>query len=206
VVLPQRITPELCGILKKYHPLWINTHFNHPGEITRESSEACARLADAGVPLGNQTVLLKGINDCPGIMKKLLQRLVQIRVRPYYLYQCDLSEGIGHFRTPISKGVEIMENLRGHTSGLAIPSFVVDAPGGGGKIPILPQYVLSQSTGKTILRNFEGKIYVCTEPGPDNQQCACGSDQCAKPVGIASLLSGGGSALTPNKKERAATG
>lgn len=189
VVLPQRITPQLCEILKKYHPVWINTHFNHPLEITPESIEACARLADAGIPLGNQSVLLKGVNDCPSLMTKLLHNLVRMRVRPYYLYQCDLSKGIGHFRTPISKGIEIMESLRGHTSGLAIPTFVVDAPGGGGKIPVLPQYVLSQSTDKVVLRNFEGGIYVYTEPGYEGHTCTCGSDKCGNNLGVASLFS-----------------
>lgn len=165
VVLPQRITPDLCAILEKYHPLWINTHFNHPLEITQESAQACARLSRAGIPLNNQSVLLRGINDRTDIMKKLVQKLMKIRVRPYYLYQCDLSQGIGHFRTPISSGIEIMEGLQGHTSGLAVPTFVVDAPGGGGKIPLMPNYLLSQGQGKTVLRNFEGGIYMYTEPG-----------------------------------------
>ena len=131
VVLPQRITPELVNMLKKYHPIWLNTHFNHPNEVTPESKQACARLADAGIPLGNQSVLLRGVNDCTHIMKKLVHELVKMRVRPYYIYICDLSLGIGHFRTPVSKGIEIIENLRGHTSGYAVPTFVVDAPGGG---------------------------------------------------------------------------
>lgn len=171
VVLPQRITPELCGILKKYHPVWVNTHFNHPKEITPEAIQACKMLADAGVPLGNQSVLLKGINDCPGIMKKLVQKLLTMRVRPYYLYQCDLSRGIEHFRTPVSRGVEIIEMLRGHTSGMAIPNFVVDAPGGGGKIPVNPQYVISQSSDKIILRNYEGVICAYTEPEEKTSEC-----------------------------------
>ena len=136
VVLPQRITPELCNMLKKYHPIWLNTHFNHPNEITPESAKACAMmLADAGIPLGNQSVLLAGINDCVYTMKKLVNELVRIRVRPYYIYQCDLSMGLEHFRTPVSKGIEIIEALRGHTSGFCVPTFVVDAPGGGGKTP-----------------------------------------------------------------------
>lgn len=175
VVMPQRITEELCAILRKYQPLWINTHFNHPREITAESEAACARLVDAGIPLGNQSVLLKGINDCPYIMKKLVQRLLQIRVRPYYLYQCDLSEGIEHFRTPVSRGIEIIEMLRGHTSGLAVPSFVVDAPGGGGKIPVGPQYMISNSSEKTILRNYEGVICTYAEPEDKSHTCkGCG--------------------------------
>ena len=164
VVFPQRITENLCKILKKYHPIWLNTHFNHPKEITPEAKRACEMLADAGVPLGNQSVILAGINDCPHVMKKLVHELVKIRVRPYYIYQCDLSEGIGHFRTPISKGLEIIEYLRGHTSGYAVPTFVVDAPGGGGKIPLSPNYILSQSPTKTVLRNFEGVITSYPEP------------------------------------------
>jgi len=131
VVLPYRITENLVSILKKYHPLWINTHFNHPREITRSAREALARLADAGIPLGNQSVLLAGVNDCPRIMLALVQKLVKNRVRPYYIYQCDLSEGLSHFRTPVGKGIEIMESLIGHTSGLCVPTYVIDAPGGG---------------------------------------------------------------------------
>ena len=165
VVMPQRITTELCAMLEKYHPIWINTHFNHPKEITPEAAQACRRLSGAGIPLNNQSVLLRGVNDRTDVMKKLVQKLLKIRVRPYYLYQCDLSEGIGHFRTPVSTGIEIMENLRGHTSGLGVPTFVVDAPGGGGKIPLMPNYVLSQGNGKTVLRNYEGNIYMYTEPG-----------------------------------------
>jgi len=175
VVMPQRITEELCTMLKRYQPLYINTHFNHPTEITAEAELACARLVDAGIPLGNQSVLLKEINDCPYIMKKLVQRLLQIRVRPYYLYQCDLSEGIEHFRTPVSRGIEIIEMLRGHTSGLAVPTFVVDAPGGGGKIPVGPQYLISNSSEKTILRNYEGVICTYTEPEDKSHTCRnCG--------------------------------
>ena len=150
VVLPQRITPELVNMLRKYHPIWLNTHFNHPNEITEESAAACARLADAGIPLGNQSVLLRGINDCTHVMKKLVHELVKIRVRPYYIYICDLSVGIGHFRTPVSKGIEIIENLRGHTSGYAVPTFVVDAPGGGGKIPVMPTYLISQGPNRVV--------------------------------------------------------
>lgn len=158
VVLPQRITDDLCNILRKYHPIWLNTHFNHPKEITPEAIEACRKLADSGVPLGNQTVLLKGVNDCPYIIKQLVHDLVKMRVRPYYLYQCDLSSGIEHFRTSVSKGIEIIELLRGHTSGYAVPTYVIDAPGGGGKIPVSPQYLISQSDDKVILRNYEGVI------------------------------------------------
>ncbi|WP_297100023.1 lysine 2,3-aminomutase [uncultured Draconibacterium sp.] len=164
VVLPYRITDNLVNILKKYQPLWINTHFNHPKEITASSKEALAKLADGGFPLGNQSVLLADVNDCPRIMKSLLHKLVANRVRPYYLYQCDLSEGLSHFRTPIGKGIEIMESLIGHTSGFARPTYVVDAPGGGGKIPVMPNYIISWSTNKVVLRNYEGVITTYKEP------------------------------------------
>ena len=158
-VLPQRITPELCKMLKKYHPIYLNTHFNHPWEITPESSKACEMLADAGVPVGNQMVLMRGVNDDPAVVKELLQKLLKIRVRPYYMYMADETKGANHFRTSIETGLEIIENLRGHTSGLAIPHFVIDAPGGGGKIPILPNYVLHHDEDKIILRNYQQKVY-----------------------------------------------
>lgn len=164
VVLPYRITDKLVDMLKKYQPLWINTHFNHPREITASSKEALRKLANAGFPLGNQSVLLAGINDCPRIMKRLVHKLVQNRVRPYYLYQCDLSEGLSHFRTPVGKGIEIIESLIGHTSGFAVPTYVIDAPGGGGKIPIMPNYLISWSTNKVVLRNYEGVITTYKEP------------------------------------------
>ncbi len=173
VVMPQRVTPELCNMLKKYHPIWVNVHFNHPDEITPEAAKACAMLADAGIPLGNQSVLLKGVNDCVHVMKKLVNDLVKIRVRPYYIYACDLSLGLSHFRTPVSKGIEIIEGLRGHTSGYCVPTFVVDAPGGGGKIPVMPNYVLSQAPGKVVLRNFEGVITTYTEPPHYESTCNC---------------------------------
>ncbi len=180
VVCPQRITPELCNMLKKYHPIWINTHFNHPNEVTPESSRACEMLADAGIPLGNQSVLLRGVNDCVHVMKKLVQEIVKIRVRPYYIYQCDLSMGLEHFRTPVSKGIEIIEGLRGHTSGYCVPTFVVDAPGGGGKTPVMPQYVISQAPGKVVLRNFEGVITTYTEPTEYHSECNCPECQAAR--------------------------
>ena len=173
VVCPQRITPELCAMLKKYHPVWLNTHFNHPAEITAEAQKACGMLADAGVPLGNQSVLLAGVNDCVFTMKKLVNQLVEMRVRPYYIYQCDLSMGLEHFRTPVSKGIEIIEALRGHTSGFCVPTFVVDAPGGGGKTPVMPQYVISQTPHKVILRNYEGVITTYTEPEHYEETCQC---------------------------------
>ncbi|MBP6231412.1 MAG: lysine 2,3-aminomutase [Paludibacteraceae bacterium] len=164
VVLPYRVTDNLVNVLKKHHPLWLNTHFNHPREITSSAKEALAKLANAGIPLGNQTVLLADVNDCPRIMKKLVHQLVINRVRPYYLYQCDLSEGLSHFRTPVGKGIEIMESLIGHTSGFAVPTYVIDAPGGGGKIPVMPNYLISWSTNKVILRNYEGVITSYQEP------------------------------------------
>lgn len=164
VVLPFRITDKLVEVLKKYQPLWINTHFNHPREITASSKKALAKLANAGFPLGNQSVLLADVNDCPRIMKELVHKLVQNRVRPYYLYQCDLSEGLAHFRTPVGKGIEIMESLIGHTSGFAVPTYVIDAPGGGGKIPAMPNYIISWSTNKVVLRNYEGIITTYAEP------------------------------------------
>ncbi|WP_202079723.1 lysine 2,3-aminomutase [Caldalkalibacillus salinus] len=164
VVFPQRITENLCNILKKYHPVWLNTHFNHSLELTPEAKKACEMLVNSGVPVGNQAVILAGINDSVRIMKKLMHDLVMTRIRPYYIYQCDLSEGIGHFRAPISKGLEIMEGLRGHTSGYAVPTFVVDAPGGGGKIPVAPNYIVSHSADKVVLRNFEGVITSYPEP------------------------------------------
>lgn len=188
VVLPMRITPELVNMLKKYHPIWLNTHFNHPHEITEDSKRACEMLADAGIPLGNQTVLLRGVNDCVHVMKRLVHELVKIRVRPYYIYQCDLSFGLSHFRTPVSKGIEIIEGLRGHTSGYCVPTFVVDAPGGGGKIPVGPNYVISQSHDKIVLRNYEGVIVTYVEPkdytpGP----CVC-DEEVPKSEGVAGLM------------------
>ena len=164
VFLPQRIDDELCEMLAKYHPLWLNIHVNHPNEITPELSRACDKLARAGIPLGNQSVLLAGVNDCVHTQRELVQRLVENRVRPYYLYQCDLVEGAGHFRTPVGKGLEIIEGLRGHTSGYAVPQFIVDAPGGGGKIPVMPNYLVVYSDHKVILRNYEGYITTYEEP------------------------------------------
>ncbi|MFZ5943964.1 MAG: lysine 2,3-aminomutase [Bacillota bacterium] len=206
VVLPQRITQEFVNMLKKYHPIWLNTHFNHPQEITEESRTACTRLADAGVPLGNQTVLLKGVNDCIYIMKRLVRELVKIRIKPYYLYQCDLSEGIEHFRTPIAKGIEIMELLRGHTSGYAVPTYVVDAPGGGGKIPVMPQYLISQSDKMVILRNYEGVIAAYTEPLDKTSECQgckyCEDEPNPFKYGLGKLLSGEKLSLEPKGLRR----
>lgn len=164
VVLPQRITGELVSMLKKYPPVWINVHYNHPKELTERSKQALAELADAGCVLGNQSVLLRGVNDCPYIIKELCQRLVASRVRPYRLYQCDLSRGIAHFRTSIDKGVQIIEHLSGHTSGFAVPEFIVDLPGGGGKTPVHPRYMIGRSERMAIFRNYEGVIAKYIEP------------------------------------------
>ncbi|MBD3296891.1 MAG: lysine 2,3-aminomutase [Candidatus Omnitrophica bacterium] len=163
-VLPYRVTERLVRVFRKHKNLWVNTHFNHPRELTRPAREALSKLADAGIPLGNQTVLLAGVNDCSRIIKNLMHKLVANRVRPYYLYQCDMSEGLTHFRTPVGKGMEIMENMIGHTSGFAVPRYVIDAPGGGGKIPVMPEYLISWSTNKVILRNYEGVITTYKEP------------------------------------------
>lgn len=156
---PERINQELCDMLKKYHPLYMNIHFNHPDEITPESTKACEMLANAGIPLGSQTVLLKGVNDSVEVMKKLMQKLLKIRVRPYYIYQADIVKGTKHLRTKVEDGLRIIEGLRGHTSGLCVPHFVIDAPGGGGKIPLLPEYVLSIDNEKVVLRNYENKKF-----------------------------------------------
>ena len=166
VFLPQRVTDELVQMLRAYHPLWMNIHFNHPKEITPAVERALTRLADAGIPLGSQTVLLAGINDCPNVITALVHRLVRNRVRPYYLYQCDMVRGTERFRTPVQKGIEIMEALRGHTSGYAIPTFVIDAPGGGGKVPLLPNYLLSMSEKRVVVRNYEG--FICSYEQPSH--------------------------------------
>lgn len=164
VTLPMRVDAELTGMLKKYHPLFMSIHFSHPRELTPEVKSACTMLADAGIPLGSQTVLLRSINDKPSTMKRLMQGLLKIRVRPYYIYQCDLAMGTAHFRTPVSVGMNIMEELIGHTTGYAVPTLVIDAPGGGGKIPVAPTYVLSQAKGRIRLRNYENKIFDYIEP------------------------------------------
>jgi len=217
VVLPYRITDDLVHMLKQHHPVWVNTHFNHPRELTSSSREALSRMADAGIPLGNQSVLLAGVNDCPRIMKSLVQKLVYNRVRPYYIYQCDLSEGLEHFRTPVGKGIEIMESLIGHTSGFAVPQYVIDAPGGGGKIRVAPNYILSWSTNKVVLRNYEGVITTYAEPDSyEPYFCDRKCDRCNlqlnledapedKAVGIAQLLADEDDtiALTPMGNDRA---
>jgi lysine 2,3-aminomutase len=214
--LPYRISADLVNILKRYQPLYLNTHFNHPRELTRSSQEALSRLTDNGIVLGNQSVLLAGINDCPRIIRKLCHELLRHRVRPYYLYQCDLSEGLAHFRTPVGKGIEILESMIGHTSGLAIPTYVIDAPGGGGKIPVMPNYLISWSTNKVILRNYEGVITTYKEPDSyEPTFCDRNCDKCdlqlnlteaeaAATTGVEELLSDASSAisLTPAENSR----
>lgn len=196
VFMPQRVDDELCDMLQQYHPLWLNIHVNHPNEITPELARACDRLTRAGVPLGNQSVLLAGVNDCVHTMRDLVQKLVEIRVRPYYVYQCDLVEGAGHFRTPVGKGLEIMEGLRGHTSGFAVPTYVIDAPGGGGKIPVMPNYLISYSDHKVVLRNYEGYITTYEEPldytQHDRSKCWYCQHQRPEPgqKGVTALLDG----------------
>jgi lysine 2,3-aminomutase len=199
VVLPMRITDELVNMLKKYHPLWINTHFNHPQELTEESRTACAKLADAGIPLGNQTVLLRGVNDDPQVIEKLCRGLIRTRVRPYYIYQCDLVRGVEHFRTSVRKGIEIMEYLRGRVSGIAIPTFVVDAPHGGGKIPVLPTYVVSMSPTHTVLRNYEGLLVSYPEPGVDTEPAA---GVARTEPGVWELVSGKADVIQPAHTQR----
>jgi lysine 2,3-aminomutase len=203
VVLPYRITPQLVRMLRKYHPIWLNTHFNHPKEITPESKRAVEMMADAGIPVGNQTVLLRGVNDCPQIMKKLVHDLTYIRCRPYYIYQCDIAKGLEHFRTSVAKGIEIIEHLRGHTSGFAVPQFVVDAPTGGGKIPVGPTYLISQSDTHVVLRNYEGGIFNFPEVEGDRvSRCPgnckiCDDNPHLESQGVAAVASGKTMCLIP---------
>jgi lysine 2,3-aminomutase len=208
VVLPYRVTEEFARMLARHHPLWVNTHFNHPVEVTTSSKEALRLLADAGIPLGNQSVLLAGVNDCPRIMKALVQALVRNRVRPYYLYQCDLSEGLTHFRTPVSKGIEIIENLIGHTSGFAVPTYVIDAPGGGGKTPLQPNYYLSSSDHRVVMRNYEGFITTYEEPldyeSHDPTKCKFCQSRRSEPGqnGVYGLLDGETMSIQPEGFEK----
>jgi lysine 2,3-aminomutase len=216
VVLPQRITDELVAMLKKYQPVWVNVHFNHPKELTERSRQALAKLADNGCVIGNQSVLMRGLNDCPYIMKELCQRLIENRVRPYRLYQCDLSQGIAHFRTSIRRGIEIMEHLYGHTTGFAIPEYIVDLPGGGGKTPVNPRYMISQGEKMVIFRNYEGVIARYIEPEetgsldcPENchichERKERGLDQPL--IGLEKLLDGGEVSLEPHDLARRARG
>ena len=202
-VMPMRITEDLVSTLKKYTPIYFMTHFNHPYEVTPEAKRACDRLVEGGIPIMNQTVLLRKINSDVLIMKRLMQELLKIRVKPYYIYQCDLSEGISHFRTPIQKGIEIIEALRGHTSGLAVPEFVIDVPGGGGKVPVMPSYLISQSDKKVILRNYEGLI--ASYPQPEETNCDCStSGEVAKETyqdhtGLTELFTKDNVSLEPKK-------
>jgi lysine 2,3-aminomutase len=178
--LPQRITPELCAMLKRFHPLFISVHSNHPRELTTEVRDAVGRLADAGIPLGNQSVLLKHVNDDATVMTALVQKLLMCRVKPYYLYQCDLISGSAHLRASVSKGLEIMEQLRGHTTGYAVPQYVIDAPGGGGKVPINPEYVLCRNAGRVLIRNYEGKLFEYPE-APDGTPLSAPPKEIAEP-------------------------
>jgi lysine 2,3-aminomutase len=187
IFLPQRITPELCAMLKRYHPLFVSVHVNHPRELTTEVRDALGRLADAGIPLGNQSVLLKHVNDDVEVMKGLVQKLLMCRVRPYYLYQCDLIQGSAHLRASVRKGLEIIEGMRGHTTGYAVPQYVIDAPGGGGKVPVNPDYVLSRNGERVILRNYEGQIFEYPE-GPDGMPIVLPTDKCLPNLGFAPTL------------------
>jgi lysine 2,3-aminomutase len=204
VFLPMRITGELTDMLQKYHPLWMNIHVNHPNEVTEELARAADLLTRAGVPLGNQTVLLAGVNDCVHIQRALIHSLLRIRVRPYYLFQCDLVEGAGHFRTPVSKGIEIIEGLRGHTSGLGVPVFAIDAPGGGGKVPLMPNYLLSMSEHNVIIRNFEGYVAAYEQPTSymphDPATCEYCGHKRLEPgqVGLTGLLEGEDKSIRPD--------
>ncbi|MBT9129769.1 MAG: L-lysine 2,3-aminomutase [candidate division WS2 bacterium] len=203
VVLPQRITTKLVNMLEKYHPLWMNIQVNHPKEITPRMKKGIDLLLKAGIPLGNQGVLLKGINDCPYLHEKLVHELVKIRVRPYYLYQCDLSQGIEHFRTSVGVGIKIIEHLRGHTSGFAVPNYIIDAPGGGGKIPVSPQYVLAFTDDRVILRNYEGGIFSYPEPRNRISYCQEEANGHLK-EGVAAIMDGNIPSLLPEGNKRMA--
>lgn len=205
IFLPQRITDTMVATLRKYHPLWMNIHINHPKEFTPEVRAGLAKLADAGIPLGAQTVLMAGINDCVNTMKALVHECVRNRVRPYYLYQCDLSQGIGHFRTPVSVGLSIIEGLRGHTTGFAVPTFCIDAPGGGGKVPIMPNYLISMNDRKVIVRNFEGVIATYSEPDTYDRHQTDNCEYCRRAApkeGVAKLLAGDAVVLEPDGLRR----
>jgi lysine 2,3-aminomutase len=203
IFLPQRIDEELVSMLRRFHPLWMNVHINHPKELTPEAGQALERLADAGIPLGAQTVLLAGVNDCPNVMKTLVQNLVRLRVRPYYLYQCDLVHGAAHFRTSVAKGIEIIESLRGHTTGFAVPTYAIDSPGGGGKVPIMPQYLISQSDDRVVVRNFEGLISTYAQPADYHGHKAAECEYCRQRAseggqeGIEELLQGNRLTILP---------
>jgi len=204
VVLPMRIDDALCALLERYGPIWVNTQFNHPREVTEDAARACDRLLRAGIPVNNQTVLLRGVNDHPEIIRRLNTRLLAAKVRPYYLFQCDQVRGLEHFRTRLSKGIEIMEALRGHTSGLAIPSFVVDVPGGGGKIPLMPNYLIAMGHDRTILRNYEGILVSYEEPAHDGRSVARPEAEPPPRVDVYRLMTGEIRALVPSGNERMA--
>ncbi|MDI7266796.1 MAG: lysine 2,3-aminomutase [Myxococcota bacterium] len=207
VVLPMRITDDLCRRLRRYHPIYLNTHFNHAVEMTAEAREACERLADHGFPIQNQSVLLRGVNDCPHVMKQLVHEMLKARVKPYYIFQCDMSRGIGHFRTPISQGIGIIEALRGHTSGMAVPTYVVDCPGGAGKVPVGPVYHLSSAPDGAVLRNFEGTYVIYHEQAAEGPSIcgfdpACHDKRLAIKDGPARLLDNQILAIRPEKLRR----
>lgn len=188
VTLPHRVTDSFAAMLRKYHPVFVHTHFNHPKECTEEAFDACAKLADAGCVINNQMVLLKGVNDSAEIVKDLNHRLLMMRVRPYYIFQCDMSQGISHFRTPVEKGLEIIEKLRGWTSGMAVPHYVIDGPGGGGKIPLIPNYVVGREGKKWILRNYKNKRYEYNEPEGDRTPAPGVRRMCDNADGVPSTL------------------
>ena len=205
IFLPQRITETMLATIRKYHPVWMNIHINHPKELSPDVRVAVGKLADAGIPLGAQTVLMSGINDCANTMKQLVHDMVRIRIRPYYLYQCDLSQGIGHFRTPVSVGMSIIEALRGHTTGFAVPTFCIDAPGGGGKVPVMPNYLISQNDRKVVMRNFEGVIATYSEPLEYHRHQPDNCDYCRRAApkeGVAKLLAGDAVVLEPEGLRR----
>ncbi len=207
VFLPMRITTELTEVLQKYHPLWMNIHVNHPNEVSAELARAADLLTRAGIPLGNQTVLMAGVNDCVHIQRELIHRLLRIRVRPYYLFQCDLVEGAGHFRTPVQKGIEMIEGLRGHTSGLGVPVFAIDAPGGGGKVPLMPNYLVTMSEHNVVIRNYEGYVAAYEQPASyvphDPTQCEYCQHKMLEPGqhGLTGLLDGEEIEIKPDGAE-----
>ena len=185
--LPQRVTPELCTILKKYHPLYFNMHFNHPDELTPEVEKACNMLADTGIPLGSQTVLLKGVNDDSETMRELMQKLLRVRVRPYYIFQADMAFGTDHFRTDVQKGLDLISNLQGHTSGMGVPYFVIDAPGGGGKVRLLPDTVVEHNENEVVIKNYEGKLFRYPQPHQKSEKRAPAAEEYPAPADICQM-------------------
>ena len=185
--LPQRVTPELCTMLKKYHPLYFNMHFNHPDELTPEVEKACNMLADTGIPLGSQTVLLKGVNDDSETMRELMQKLLKVRVRPYYIFQADMAFGTDHFRTDVQKGLDLISNLQGHTSGMGVPYFVIDAPGGGGKVRLLPDTVIEHNENEVVIKNYEGKLFRYPQPHQKSEKRAPAAEEYPVPADICQM-------------------